>query len=143
MEDELLARTDAAVLAEIIHDNDHWNTLGISEDDVAVCFEMSPVCQWGSGFSAARYKRALDALRDLPDVARRGHRWFTQPSRALDRVDKRGEVVCARVGCGKKLALGPPDPGDDPDAPRQRSDAIFCSDRCRVMASRKGHQRSK
>jgi hypothetical protein len=115
---------DAAFVRNVIRDNDHWNDQGIDESDIAVVFEMSARCDWGSDFTVTRLRQALALLKDDPHVTKRGSRWFTQTNARLDVMDETGARLCGRRGCGRDIS-------------HLKANAAYCSPGCRVRASRR------
>lgn len=120
---------DARFCESVITGNERFNKLGISDTDVAICFEMSDLCDWGGSYTSARFKRALGAMTGVVKV---GDRWYPAHSRNIDKArevldEKRGRV-CARGGCNVALT---------------RANSKYCSPRCRDRDYRSTRQPEK
>lgn len=127
---DAIAKGDALFILGVITDNDHWNSNGITEDDISVVFEMSDRCRWGETFSVRRFQRALKLLDAPPRVVvKRGARWFTYANERVESFDASGARVCARSGCARDIS-------------HLRTDARYCSPGCQNRAKR-ASQRSK
>jgi hypothetical protein len=79
---EETTQQDALFCEWVIEDNNSWNSKGITEFDIAVCFEYSHHCNWGkfpiqtNTFSAKRFQAALAAMR-VTKVQKVGDHWYT------------------------------------------------------------------
>jgi hypothetical protein len=128
---------DAQFLIRVVRDAERWNTHGLSEADMAVSFEMSPLCNWGDhggerGFSDKRFRAALRELATSPLVRKAAGRWYWHESRGLRAIteatwDGKRQVkrTCARELCGAELT---------------RPNAVYCSRRCRDRDYRYGRE---
>jgi len=128
---------DAQFLIRVVRDAERWNSHGVSEADLAVSFEMSPLCNWGDhggerGFSQKRFRAALGALAASPLVRKAAGRWYWHDSpglRAIEEAIQDGKMqpkrACARELCGAEL---------------KRPNALYCSRRCRDRDYRYGQQ---
>lgn len=121
--------TDAMFVLNVIRDNEHWNTLGVTESDISVCFEMSHLGDYGATFKRSRFKEALHELEESAYVVQRGNRWFWYDSKGLEHIDERGARLCERPGCGKDIS-------------HLRANAAFCGPDCRNRANN-AHRRAK
>ena len=122
---EYTTAEDAKQCEDIIIDNDRWNKVGISEDDISVCFEMSAACNWGgrgSTFSARRFKAALAGMT-VRHVTKIGERWFSQGTTNT----KARKRVGARICQGPKCSV---------DISHTHGRTRFCSPKCRIAASK-------
>jgi hypothetical protein len=114
---------DAAFCENVIADNDRYNKVGITEDDISVVFEMGPLCDYGGAtgtYGVRRFRAALDAM-DRSKVRKVGERWFTA-SKAV----KAGPV---------RLCQGP---RCNVDISHTHGRTRFCSPRCQRMAAKAG-----
>lgn len=68
---------DARFLLGLLHDDPN----GLREADLAVCFEMSPLCGYGRAqgdevpYSVRRLRAAMAALARSPHVVKHGKHW--------------------------------------------------------------------
>lgn len=118
---ERLAR-DARYCEEIIVDAEQQGAHGITEEDIAVCFEMSPLCGWGSDYTPSRLRQALRAM-DKARTVKVGDRWFSRGSTNASRAKDAGPRRCQGPRCDRDLSTS-------------RAGTLYCSTRCRVAADR-------
>lgn|GEM_PF-6570801 len=114
-EEETDPEGDAAFLAGVVRDSEHWTAAGIGEGDLAAVFEMSELCRWGSTYSPSRFRQAVKLLVNVSDLTKRGPRWYTYSSPTVETIDEHGARVCTNCQA---------------DITHNRASALYC-DRCR------------
>lgn len=115
-------KQDAAALAVHIAACDN----GISEDDVSVCFEMSPLCNWGPPDSTFTVTRLRQALKAMPKdkFKKVGSVWYPTHGRKMMSDDAPMVRICEAPRCKVDIS----------HRPRQTH---FCSRACRQKVARR------
>jgi hypothetical protein len=137
--------TATALAAAVIEDNGNWNNAGISEKDIAVCLQMSRICEWGSAYRASMLSEALVALPPA-QFKKRGERWFHVGARRLETFTRSLPVArtCEGPLCRKDITGKGPAPASARRNARRRREggvspwdlARFCLAKSLVRALR-------
>jgi hypothetical protein len=110
--------TVTALAAAVIEDNADWNAAGISEKDIAVCLQMSRLCDWGSAYRASMLSEALVALAPA-QFKKRGDRWFHTGTRRLETFTR--SLPVARTCEGRSATRTSPEKGAPPGSARRNA----------------------